>query len=254
MSPTFHVKNPVRIYFCSRPLRGGDKMALRMKDVDDTPLIRICEHCIASFPSFNDLMIISMHCHSHRWSSHIAIPVDPVCARGWVPAPAPTLAAAMSFIFVNQPHLGGRRSTWGINTAPPTTTSIEMTMVKVMMSMMSVMPLKIMTCFHPRHPCLVCSRTPPVSRHCTAASLPHSSRTSIVIISYFRQRSLNPTVTIEDQGWPKQPLLQARGKGGMWGRLATKLLRESSGCRGIFYLDNDIVVSTCGRDWMEKPC
>ena len=35
-------------------------MALRMKDVDDTPLIRIYEHCIASFPSFNDLMIISI--------------------------------------------------------------------------------------------------------------------------------------------------------------------------------------------------
>ena len=34
-------------------------MALRMKDVDDTPLIRIYEHCIASFPSFNVLMIIS---------------------------------------------------------------------------------------------------------------------------------------------------------------------------------------------------
>ena len=58
-SPTFHVKNPVGIYFCSRPLGGGDKMALRMKDVDDTPLIRIYKHCIASFPSFNDLMIIS---------------------------------------------------------------------------------------------------------------------------------------------------------------------------------------------------
>ena len=34
-------------------------MALRMKDVDDTPLIRIYKHCIASFPSFNVLMIIS---------------------------------------------------------------------------------------------------------------------------------------------------------------------------------------------------
>ena len=34
-------------------------MSLRIKDVDDTPLIRIYEHCIASFPSFNDLMIIS---------------------------------------------------------------------------------------------------------------------------------------------------------------------------------------------------